>query len=57
MVADGKTLQVQASCNHTSVQDAVSMRASCVSLCYDNDIGSIGSRGRTVGIPYVYPPP
>jgi len=57
MVADGKTLRVQASCNHTSVQDAVSMRASCVSLCYDNDIGSIGSRGRTVGIPYVYPPP
>jgi len=29
----------------------------CVSLFYVNDTGSIGSRGRTVGIPYIYPPP
>jgi len=29
----------------------------CVSLFYANDIGSTGSRGRTVGIPCVYPPP
>ena len=29
----------------------------CVSLFYVNDIGSIGSRGRAVGIPYVYPWP
>ncbi len=29
----------------------------CVSLFYVNDTGSIGSRGRTVGIPYIYPSP
>ena len=29
----------------------------CVSLFYVNDIGSTGSRGRTVGIPCVYPSP
>jgi len=29
----------------------------CVSLFYVNDTRSIGSRGRTVGIPYIYPPP
>ena len=28
-----------------------------VSLFYVNDTGSIGSRGRTVGIPYIYPSP
>ena len=27
----------------------------CVSLFYVNDTGSIGSQGRTVGIPYIYP--
>jgi hypothetical protein len=30
-------------------------RQPCVSLFYVNDNGSIGSRGRTVGIPYIYP--
>ena len=29
----------------------------CVSLFYVNDIGSTGSRGRTVRIPCVYPSP
>ena len=29
----------------------------CVSLFYVNDIGSTGSRGRTRGIPCVYPSP
>jgi len=29
----------------------------CVSLFYVNDIGSTGSRGRTVGIPFIYPSP
>ena len=33
------------------------LRGPCVSLFYVNDTGSIGSRGRTVGIPYIYPPP
>ena len=32
-------------------------RQPCVSLFYVNDIGSTGSRGRTRGIPYIYPPP
>ena len=36
---------------------AAGYESPCVSLFYVNDIGSTGSRGRTRGIPCVYPSP